>query len=290
MKTNRLTQFLLLIMTFAVISCSSDDDSVDLSSCAKPTSFMLEEYNNASEVVLSWDTIDGDDSTFEIEYGRTGFQLGNGEIKTSSFGVATIRGLIFNATYDFYLRRVCGDSFSDYVGPVTNAPTQDTPSFALMTANIAGEQYNNMKPFLFGQTNATRVVTFYETDENFLGIQGNSAYMDPTFANSKEINLFIPESQWARGTYLLYNDPIKNGVAQSHVNIIYNDSSTPSSQAYEEEDGSITITKFDRIERIVEGTFEFRFKIYYVESGTYTEIKEVRNGTFRYSLDASFFD
>lgn len=289
MRKDRIAQILLLLIAFVVISCSSDD-SIDPVSCENPTNFTLEEYNNASQVVLSWDTDPTDDSTYEIEYGLTGFQQGDGDLKTAITSPTTINGLNINVAYDFYLRRVCIDTTSEFVGPVTNTPGSNNVSFALMTANIAGIQYNSMKPFLFGQTDATRVVTFSGTDENFLGIQGNSAFMDATFQNTKEINLFIPESQWAPGTYLLTDTATSGGNAQSNVNIIYNDSSTPTTQAYEEEDGSITITRFDLQERIVEGTFEFRFKLYYVDSGTYSEILECQNGTFRYSLDASFFD
>lgn len=290
MKKFRFTQVLLLFAAFAVIGCSSEDDSNNQSGCEDPTNFKLDEYNNASQVILSWDVDAADDSTYEIEYGLTGFQQGDGDIKTAITSPASINGLNFNAAYDFYLRRVCADSTSEFVGPVTNTPETTPPSFAFMTANIAGVQYDNMKPFLFGQTDATRVVMFSGTDENFLAIQGNSAFMDPTFENTKEINLFIPESQWAPGTYLLTDSATSGGNAQSNVNIIYNDSSTPTTQAYEEEDGSITITNFDLQQRIVEGTFEFRFKLYYVDSGTYSEILECQNGTFRYSLDASFFD
>ncbi|MBK5212036.1 MAG: fibronectin type III domain-containing protein [Flavobacteriaceae bacterium] len=290
MKKVRITQILLFLTAFAIISCSGDDDSVDSTSCDNPTNFKLEEYNNASEVILSWDTDPSDDSTYEIEYGLTGFKQGDGVIVTAITSPATIKGLNFNAAYDFYLRRACTDATSEFVGPATNTPGGNNVSFALMTANIAGVQYNNMKPFLFGQTDATRVVTFSGTNENFLAIQGNSAFMDPTFENTKEINLFIPQSQWLPGTYLLTDTATSSGNAQSNVNIIYNDSSTPTTQAYEEEDGSITITKFDLQERVVEGTFEFRFKLYYVDSGTYSEILECKNGTFKYSLDASFFD
>lgn len=161
---------------------------------------------------------------------------------------------------------------------------------AMMTANIAGVQYNTMQPVLYDGTHATRVVLFAGTDENFLAIQGNSSPMIPWGGDSKEINLFIPESQWIPGTYLLTDIPSMNGVAQSNVNIIYNDSSLPTSQSNEEEDGSITVTRFDLQERVIEGTFEFRFRLYFVGSGTRSDIMEVRNGTFKYALDDSFFD
>lgn len=166
MKKNRLFKTSILLLTFVIISCSSNDDSNDRSSCESPTNFQLEEYNNASQVILSWDNDTTDDSTYEIEYDIAGFQQGNGNIKTATTSPVSIIGLDFNVAYDFYLRRVCADTTSEFVGPVTNTPGSN-PSFALMTANIAGVQYNNMKPFLFGQTDATRVVLFSGTDKTF---------------------------------------------------------------------------------------------------------------------------
>lgn len=179
------------------------------------------------------------------------------------------------------------------IGCSSDGPESDPPadeSGAMMTANIAGVQHDNMQPVLYDGTHATRVVLFSGTDENFLAIQGNSLPMNPWGGDSKEINLFIPESQWTPGTYLLTDIPAMDGAAQSNVNIIYNDSSLPTSQSNEEENGSITITKFDLQERVIEGTFEFRFRLYFVGTGTRSDIMEVRNGTFKYSLDDSFFD
>ncbi|MGJ8665720.1 MAG: DUF6252 family protein [Patiriisocius sp.] len=290
MKLTKLPFTLLLITTILISSCGSDDEAISESSCSEPTNLSIVEYNNASQVKLAWDADTTSESSYTIEYGLEGFTLGTGDVEITTENMITISSLNFNAAYDFYLNRVCLDGTSAFVGPVTNGPDSGTASFALMTANIAGEQFNDMKPFLYGITDATRVVTFSSSNENFLAIQGNSAYTNTNLENTKEINLFIPESQWSPGTYALKSDPTSGGNAVSNVNIIYNDSSTPSTQAYEEEDGRITITNFNTNERIIEGTFEFRFKLYYVDSNTYSDILQCQNGTFRYALDASYFD
>lgn len=79
--------------------------------CPVPSnvSFEVVGYN---EVTISWDgpTV----SEYEIEYGLTGFQQGQGVIVQSATSPIEIAGLISGQTYDFYVRTKCGSTFSDW--------------------------------------------------------------------------------------------------------------------------------------------------------------------------------
>lgn len=95
--------------------------------CDEPTSFNLSLFGDSlgfDFVELDWDN--GADG-FEIEYGLTGFNLGNGTIQTSS---RTVNGLTAETTYDFYVRNDCSNydyGYSNWVGPLT-ITTESLPS------------------------------------------------------------------------------------------------------------------------------------------------------------------
>ncbi|WP_146169719.1 fibronectin type III domain-containing protein [Kordia periserrulae] len=282
---------LLLIFT----SCTSDDTTMNEEeiACNVPANFAILEYNFLSQVVLNWDT-EIDITSWEVEYGISGFSQGQGTVVEAINNTFTISGLNFNVAYDFYVRANCGnDQFSDWSGPVTNVPENNSPqSQALMTANIAGTQYNNLRPFSWNiSQTAILMTTFTGTTEKFIHIQGNSAPGVLLPADLREINIYIPESQWSTGTYTLYNDSLNASQnPTSFVNIVYFDSSDNYSQAFEEDDGTITITEFNTTDRVIRGTFNFSFKRVNPDTGDEIGPLDCLNGTFNYLLDHSTFD
>ncbi len=192
----------------------------------------------------------------------------------------------------------CGDedgsiqNIIDALGTCVQSGGGSTDSYALMTANLIGEPYNNLVPFFYPLTDATSTVTFTQdsTTEVFLKIQGNSNRTEVTVF-SKEINLYIPESLWAVGTYGMDNDPFDDDMnPTAHYDMIYNNGDG-TSQTYEPDNGgSITITEIDLQQRFIKGTFEFIFTRSFVGTGEETGPFECTDGTFNYSLDAPYFD
>jgi hypothetical protein len=292
---NKMRIFSIVMLSFLIFFSCSDDNNNDNpmeSSCDSPIDFQLIEYSLLSKVELGWNS-GSDETEWEIEYGHSGFTQGNGLFTQATSEIITISNLDFNVAYDFYIRSICGTGvYSDWVGPVKNIPDNNTQSHALMTANINGTQYNNLVPFTWNIFNtAIGVSTFTTTSEKYIHLQGNSAPGDTTLSNTKEINLYIPESLWAVGTYTLGNNSVDNNqVPIPHVNIVYFDSSDAPSQAFERDNGTITITEIDLTNRVIKGTFEFMFDLYYTQSTDVLGPLDCLNGTFDYSLDHSYFD
>lgn len=165
---------------------------------------------------------------------------------------------------------------------------------ALMTANLDGEQFDNLKPNGYNLFHkAISMETYsYANDEDYIKIQGNSTYVQMVPNEyTKEINLHIPQSNWVAGTYPLQTSVVNasSGDINTHYNIIYNNGDG-SSQAYEVEGGSITITEFNLTTRVIRGTFEFQYIRYFVDTNEETGPFECINGTFNYSLDDPYFD
>jgi hypothetical protein len=93
---------------------------------------------------LSW-IASGNETTWEIEYGLTGFSQGTGTVINTSTNPTTLNSLDLETTYDVYLRGNCGtnpgEDDSNWVGPVTFTTLDiTTPGFlvAELTNTVQG--------------------------------------------------------------------------------------------------------------------------------------------------------
>ena len=86
--------------------------------CMYPVNFHKENVTNQS-VTLSW-TEFGDATAWNIKYDTTGFNpdLG-GQILAADSTTFTVNNLTNLTSYDFYVQSNCGESQSDWVGPLT---------------------------------------------------------------------------------------------------------------------------------------------------------------------------
>ena len=173
----------------------------------------------------------------------------------------------------------------------TQNNVEPAPRRALMTANIAGEQFNNLKPYFY-PTSYASIVAWYSSsgvDDAYLHLQGNSAYTsNPIPPTAKQITIIIPERSWNEETH--YLSPYRTteedieGVTP-YIKYIHGVDSVYTELL----PGSITITKFSLVERIIQGTFEFEYNETDYDTGL-VEGPFVINGTFDYSLDDEYFD
>ncbi|RRJ92444.1 fibronectin type III domain-containing protein, partial [Paenimyroides tangerinum] len=85
---------------------------------------------NFVDVGFDYATLDwqGQGNTnFEIEYGLTGFTQGSGTVIQNATKPYTINNLTPGSTYDFYIRKKCGNIFSDWSTVATTYVFCDTP-------------------------------------------------------------------------------------------------------------------------------------------------------------------
>ena len=101
--------------------CGYYIDDITLSerpACMYPADFVVENVGTDS-VTLGWTEL-GTATTWNIEYGAPGFTPGEGSgtlvvVNTNPF---TMGGLTNHTAYDFYLQSNCGESSSDWIGPL----------------------------------------------------------------------------------------------------------------------------------------------------------------------------
>ncbi|MCL9806458.1 hypothetical protein NAT51_13050 [Flavobacterium amniphilum] len=168
---------------------------------------------------------------------------------------------------------------------------QNTVEPTFMSGNINNVNYTNLKPQTYVDAGSFQtVVENYQVtstlDYNYLLLQGSDVTLtDTPLANSVLINIRIPQSKWAVGTYTIYDEETTsiNGtdVVASLVQI-------GGEKKTESVTGTLTITEFDIASKIVKGTFEFT---YMTNNGTALEGPfQLNNGVFKYKLDASYFN
>ncbi len=102
--------------------------------CPKPID--LTAITAITSADISW-TVTGTESEWNIEYGETGFSLGDGNNLITSSNYTTINDLAQGTTYDIYVQANCGsvDGVSEWVGPTTFfMPSCVVPSGLVLTS------------------------------------------------------------------------------------------------------------------------------------------------------------
>lgn len=163
------------------------------------------------------------------------------------------------------------------------------PTF--MSGDVNNVSYVNLKPQTY--TNVSSLQTEVETyhvsptvQHNYLLLQGSDITLsDAPQSSSILIDIRIPESKWAAGTYNL-SDDLSTGTngLDCIARLIEIGAETKTKLT----SGSITITEFNLSTNTIKGTFNFTYQRRNgsVYEGSYT----LNNGTFKYKLDAPFFN
>ena len=96
-----------------------DVSIIEMPTCPTPLHLAAQNILDTS-VALTWDVF-GDEQKWEIEYGESGFNLGEGTRVLANSNPFNVTNLNTYTNYDFYLRAVCGENpdedDSDWIGP-----------------------------------------------------------------------------------------------------------------------------------------------------------------------------
>lgn len=200
---------------------------------------------------------------------------------------STIADLNVEAGSTVYLRAYATNAFgTSYGNEITFTAAADLADYspAIMTANIEGVQFNNMKPYLYDQTGIDVQVlnnTAPIGAPRYLKIQGVTSDVVSTLT---EISLYIPNNHWAVGTYPLTekNNLTTSLLSQAQVDLP-NTAGAPIATITA---GSFTITEFNITTRRIKGTFTLSYQKSTTPGITY----QITTGTIDYGLDATYIN
>lgn len=88
-------------------------------SCLKPNESNINAETNITgdSVSLNWTSAIGNPSSYDIQYGVSGFAIGSGTTVNSTNLTTNLTGLNSGANYDYYIRSNCGATQSSWTGP-----------------------------------------------------------------------------------------------------------------------------------------------------------------------------
>ncbi len=279
-------------------NCSNDQNSnwigpvvvvaVPIEDCIAPSNVtVIRNGTNSSKATVSWNA-GGSETSWEIQYGNAGFVVGNGTSVISEFTTINVNELQ-TSSYDFYVRANCSATQSSpWFGPINLEQTNGIDNTtALMTANIAGIQYDRMTPYQYATTGTDVIILNNNapiSEPRYLWIQGVTS---DNLVASSDISLYLPNNTWVIGDYPLLAFDNVTGANFCQVKLLTNPGSNISITNRISE-GRITITEFNRDTRIVKGLFSFSYEKFV--DGTLEGGFRVLNGTFSYQLDDSYFN
>ena len=77
---------------------------------------------------LSW-LVGGTETSWNIEYGLVGFNLGSGNLTQAATNPFLLSGLVSNTSYDYYIQADCGNNTpSRWVGPYSFTTSCSDPT------------------------------------------------------------------------------------------------------------------------------------------------------------------
>ena len=185
------------------------DDIVweEIPSCEPVIDLATSNLTNTS-ADLSW-TAGATQTTWNIEYGATGFDLGAGTTVAVTANSYALMGLTANTSYDFYVQADCdANGFSAWVGPETF--TTDSDPIVPNYTNDFSSIYDGFWSFGSGALTSSPVIITNDDAEWFLAYFGN----DTSRSDSAAINLYADYNTWlisstfdlSGGTYYLNLD------------------------------------------------------------------------------------
>lgn len=228
------------LMLFLVMSCSSDDDTVTIPQCAKPTNVSASNITYES-ATISWD--DTNASSYTVEFGPSGFSLGSGNDNDLNSNSINLLGLSANTTYDVYVKANCSATnmsmYTDVFSFTTAAPLV-VPEFLpnLSDLNLFSGDLENLtpSPYAFEYELSTPLFTDYAHKQRIIALpQGETMeYVDNGFPNfpdktviAKTFYYFLDERDESLGKKIIETRVlIKNNGEWQMGNYKWNDSHT----------------------------------------------------------------
>lgn len=193
---------------------------------------------------------------------------------------SSINGLTANTLY--YVRAYATNANGTSYGNQVTFTTSNVVPSAFMAGVFNGVAMSNMRPTWYGGSfgGTEEVDVNYDSNmDRYLQLQGDGL-------GGLQLNIWIPEVQWAVGTYQLFDHDVYT-TPSSNAWLIQNLPAVSSTNIIS---GTITITEFSLVTKKIKGTFSFTYDNFMVAGGPNQGPYQVTNGTFDYKLNDPYFN
>ncbi|WP_417861018.1 fibronectin type III domain-containing protein [Winogradskyella sediminis] len=127
-------KFYILILCVSIFSSCSDDNDNLIPACDTVTNITANSITSNSATIL-WETTNSS-ASYNLEYGVSGFSIGNGTTISVSETSSSLTNLQANTTYDIYITTVCSTDNSSL--------NTDVYSFTTLIPNVVPEFRTNL--------------------------------------------------------------------------------------------------------------------------------------------------
>jgi hypothetical protein len=260
--------------------------------CSNPSNLTVVRNNTTNTTVnLSW-TAGGTETSWEIQYGATGFSVGSGTNVVSTTTTKQISNILTTNAYDFYVRAKCSaNQNSNWIGPINVAIVSVIPTTppTYMNATVNGQSLIGMKPYFYPFTGLKAKLDIGSAPTNkILFVQGDTDPLNTNPSNFIQISIKINQMYWTPGTYVINPDnPVDpDKIISANLIIV-----TPPTNTWEinenELQGTITIIEFNPTTKRIKGTFSFPYML--INNSVSTGPFQVTNGSFDFEIEDAVF-
>lgn len=189
--------------------------------CGNPTNLTV--ARNATQnttVNVAW-AAGGTETSWEIQYGTTGFPLGNGITVASTTLTKEITDIAATGGYDFYVRAKCtATEFSSWVGPINVAAVNNTGGTVAGTYRLTA--FNTSVPTDLNNDGTASVNQMNETacmNDMFLTLNANNTFISDSKGTDIDFQVDAVTGETVE-TITCFTDPDLSGTWTLSGNIL----------------------------------------------------------------------
>ena len=181
-------------------------NAVGVLGCTTPTNLaVVRNATLSSQVNVSW-TAGGSETSWEIQYGNTGFAVGTGTSSVATTNPKIITGLL-DSSYDFFIRAKCSATQnSSWFGPINLATTgtvNNNAFYALVNGVELVDTVVNVNSDAFLNGNPSINISASDVNENTVELNiSNTVVVGIVYTNT--LNIFTDKFQFS------YYEPFPN--------------------------------------------------------------------------------
>ena len=210
----------ILLFTIILVSCNSDSDDVLTPQCSELTNIQFSTTTNECVVITCEDS--NASASYSLEYGVSGFVIGEGIDVTTSETTATLVGLNPDTTYDVYVQSICPDNVSmqTSVSSFTTLAAFVVPQFLtnLSDLNLYAGDLEDITPsiYAFEYILATPLFTDYAHKQRLIALPPGTSmdYVDNGFPD-------FPDDTVISKTFYYNNDERDESLVKKLLKLAY---------------------------------------------------------------------